>query len=106
MLFDFRALLAMLAMVGLLLLTPDYVIAGGAAGHSGGTWSGHAWNGSQSGSHTRGGRLWGGDSVGPIVGNYPYPAYDGYFNAGPNCTWMRQYVNTPYGPQWHMIPVC
>jgi hypothetical protein len=100
MLFDFRALLAMLAMVVLLLLTPEYVIAGGAAGHNGGTWSGHTWSGSQSGSPTRGGRLWGGESVGPIVGNYPY---DGY---GPNCTWMRQYVNTPYGPRWHMIPVC
>ena len=75
----------------------------GGYGFSGHGFTGHGW-----GSHFGGryGRF--GIFRRPILSGYPYahPYYYGNSGNDPGCVWVRQLVQTQYGPQWQVTPAC
>jgi hypothetical protein len=45
----------------------------------------------------------------PVLSGYPGSPYSYYFSNsgnGPGCVWIRQLIDTEYGPKWTVTPAC
>ena len=92
-----------LALITFTAFTPIDAVASGGHGFGGRGWGGHGWAGHFGGRY---GRI--GIFRRPILSGYPYahPYYYGNSGYDPGCVWVRQLVQTPYGPQWRVTPAC
>ena len=120
-----RALAATLVLAATCVGAPAVAFAwgGGGGGHGWGGGGGHGWGGHGWGGwgwHGWGLHGWGWRGFGwrgygyygqyqrPVLSGYPYqtPYYYGNSGYAPGCVWVRQLVDTPYGPQWRVTPAC
>jgi hypothetical protein len=99
-----RLLTLALALIAVTAFAPINAFAWGGHGFGGGHgWAGRGWAGHFGGRY---------DHFGifrrPILSGYPYarPYYYGNSGYDPGCVWVRQLVQTQYGPQWRVTPAC